>query len=166
VSDRVTDRLRGLAGGLPCNVDVRIGGLVVSGALAGIGILFVWQASLLDLGKIGLPGPGFFPLVLAVLLLAFSILIGIDRWRMTSNGEAVELGHRDVLIVVGAGLLIPFTFEWLGAYVSLGTFGVIVLLLIARVSLLLAVAASAAGMLACWYFFQVLLALQLPMGPF
>jgi tripartite-type tricarboxylate transporter receptor subunit TctC len=40
------------------------------------------------------------------------------------------------------------------------------LLLIARVSLVLAILASAAGMAACWYFFQKLLALQLPMGPF
>lgn len=166
MSSRVTDRLRGLAGGLPCKVDVRIGGLAVAGALAAIGILFIWQASLLDLGNVGLPGPGFFPLVLALMLLAFSALIGIDRWRTASNGEAVELGHRDVLIVVGAGLLVPLTFEWLGAYISLGLFGVIVLLLIARVSLLLALAASAAGMLACWFFFQVLLALQLPIGPF
>jgi hypothetical protein len=31
---------------------------------------------------------------------------------------------------------------------------------------LLAIVASALGMAACWYFFQVLLGLQLPTGPF
>ncbi|HEY7301023.1 MAG TPA: tripartite tricarboxylate transporter TctB family protein [Xanthobacteraceae bacterium] len=150
----------------PLKVDIRHGGLAIAAVLAAIGLLFIWQASLLDLGSVGLPGPGFFPLVLAVLVFTFSVIIGIERWQMRSSGETVELGHRDVLIVIGAGLLIPLTFESLGAYLSLGVFGVIVLVLIARVSLLLAIAASAAGMAACWYFFQELLGVQLPMGPF
>src|SRR5215470_1087984 len=145
------------AGRLPRKVDIRHGGVAVAGFLAAVGALFIWQASLLDLGNLGLPGPGFFPLVLAVLLFLLAIVIGADRWHARSNGETVELGHRDVLIVFGAALLVPLTFEWLGAYLSLGLFGVIVLVLIARVSLLLAIAATAAGMLACWYFFQQLL---------
>ena len=52
------------------------------------------------------------------------------------------------------------------AYLSLGLFGAIVLVLIARVSPLLAIMASGAGMVTCWYFFQELLGIQLPMGPF
>jgi len=151
---------------LPRKIDVRHGGLAVAVFLATIGVLFIGQASLLDLGNFGLPGPGFFPLVLAVLVLVFSIFIGIERWRIASNGETVEVGHRDVLIVIGAGLLVPLTFEWLGAYLSLGLFGAIVLVLIARVSPLLAIMASGAGMVTCWYFFQELLGIQLPMGPF
>ena len=39
------------------------------------------------------------------------------------------------------------------------------LVLIGRVSLPLAIAAAGVGMTACWYFFQVLLGLQLPTGP-
>ena len=166
MTDETNERPPGGGRGLPCKVDIRHGGLAIAGVLAAIGLLFIWQASLLDLGSFGLPGPGFFPLVLAVLVLAFSIIIGVERWQTSSNGETVELGHRDVLIVVGAGLLVPLTFESLGAYISLGLFGVICLVLIARVSLVLAIAASAAGMAACWYFFQELLGVQLPMGPF
>jgi len=163
MADQTIDRGTGR---LPRKVDMRHGGMVVAGFLAAVGALFIWQASLLDLGNLSLPGPGFFPLVLAVLLFLFAIVIGADRWHTRSNGETVELGHRDVLIVLGAALLVPLTFEWLGAYLSLGLFGVTVLVFIARVSLLLAIAASAAGMLACWYFFQQLLALRLPLGPF
>jgi len=83
-----------------------------------------------------------------------------------ANGETVALGHRDVLIVLAAALAVPLLFDPLGAYLTLGLFGVVVLVLIARVSLLLAIAASVAGMAACWYFFEVLLGLQLPTGPF
>ena len=38
-------------------------GIVVAAMLAAAGAFFAWQALLLDLGGIALPGPGFFPLV-------------------------------------------------------------------------------------------------------
>ena len=68
--------------------------------LAAIGLVFAWQASLLDFGGFDLPGPGFFPLVLGILVFAFATLIGIEGLRGAAEGETVELGHRDVLIVL------------------------------------------------------------------
>jgi len=162
----MSDRSDDGAGRLPRILCARRSGVCVAAMLAVVGLLFAWQSSLLDLGHIGLPGPGFFPLVLGVVVAVFSTLIGIERWRMPANGETVALGHRDVLIVLAAALAVPLVFDPLGAYLTLGLFGVVVLVLIARVSLLLAIAASAAGMAACWYFFEVLLGLQLPTGPF
>ena len=149
---------------LPRGVSERRGSIVVAAALAVTGISFIWQSALLDLGNIGLPGPGFFPLVLGAVLLISSVMIAIGRWR-AGQGEAVELGHRDVLVVIAALLAVPLLFEPLGAYITLGLFGAALLVLIARAPLLLAVAAAGAGMAACWYFFQVLLGLQLPSGP-
>jgi hypothetical protein len=132
--------------------------------LALAGAFFVWQAALLDLGGVGLPGPGFFPLLLGAILVILAIVIGIGRWR-SSEGEAVELGHRDVLIAVAALLAVPLMFEPLGATITLGLLGTALLVLIARVRLPLAIAASGVGMAACWYFFQVLLGVPLPTGP-
>lgn len=149
---------------LPRGVSERRGSILVAAALAVTGIVFIWQSALLDLGNIGLPGPGFFPLVLGAVLLVSSVMIAIGRWR-SGEGEAVELGHRDVLVVIAALLAVPLMFEPLGAYITLGLFGAALLVLIARAPLLLAVAAAGAGMAACWYFFQVLLGLQLPSGP-
>jgi hypothetical protein len=63
-------------------------------------------------------------------------------------------------------LAVPPLFERLGAYVTLGLFGAVLLVLVARSSLVIAGVAAVAGMAACWYFFQVALGLQLPIGPF
>jgi len=145
-------------------VSQRRGGMVVAGVLAVAGALFAWQSSLLDLGNLALPGPGFFPLVLGALLVAFAAVIGFECWR-SPPGEAVELGHRDVLIAIAALLAVPLLFEPLGAYVTLGLFGTAMLVLIARIRLMPAIAAAAVGMAACWFFFQQLLGLQLPTGP-
>ncbi len=80
--------------------------------------------------------------------------------------ETIELGHRDVLIVFAALLAVPVLFEPLGAYATLGLFGAVLLVLIARVSLVVAGLSAIIAMVLCWYFFQVALGLQLPIGPF
>ena len=148
---------------LPRAVSARRGGIAVAAVLAAVGLIFAWQASLLDFGGFDLPGPGFFPLVLGVLVFAFAVLIAIEGWRGAAEGETVELGHRDVLIVLAALAGAAALFEPLGAYLSLGLFGAVLLVVLARVAVPLAIAASAAAMAVCWYFFQVLLGLQLPL---
>jgi putative tricarboxylic transport membrane protein len=145
-------------------VSERHGGMFVAAMLAATGGFFVWQAAQLDLGNIDLPGPGFFPLCLGTIIVVLSAIIGIGHWR-SSEGEAVELGQRDVVVVIMALLVVPLVFESLGAYITLGLFGTTLLVLIARLPPLLAVMATGVGLAACWYFFQVLLGLQLPTGP-
>ena len=61
-------------------------------------------------------------------------------------------------------LLIAPAFETLGAYVTLGLFAFVLLILVARMNVFVAVASSAVGMAAVFYFFQILLGLQLPKG--
>ncbi len=150
---------------LPRAVSARGGGIVVAAVLAVIGLVFAWQASLLDFGGFDLPGPGFFPLVLGVVVFALSTLIAIEGLRGAGEGETVALGHRDVLIVFAAMVAVAVLFEPLGAYLSLGLFGAVLLVVIARVSAPLAALSACIAMAACWYFFQVLLGLQLPRGP-
>ncbi len=151
---------------LPRTVSARRGGIVVAAVLAGVGLLFAWQASLLDFGGFDLPGPGFFPLVLGVVVFGLAALIAIEGLRGAGEGETVELGHRDVLIVLSALVAVAALFDPLGAYLSLGLFGAVLLVVLARVAVPLAIASAVVAMVACWYFFQVLLGLQLPRGPF
>jgi hypothetical protein len=145
-------------------VSVRDGGLWVAAVLAVTGVILASQALLLDLGDFALPGPGFIPLALSVATVVLAGIIGFGEWRRDSR-ETIELGHRDVLIVFVAMLALPLLFEPLGAYLTLGAFGAVLLVLVARTSIVIAVVSMAAGMVACWYFFQVALGLQLPIGP-
>ncbi|HMA70732.1 MAG TPA: tripartite tricarboxylate transporter TctB family protein [Xanthobacteraceae bacterium] len=145
-------------------VSARRGGICVAGALAATGLLFAWQASLIDFGDFALPGPGFFPLALAVSVVLLSVVIGVEDWLGAGHQGTIELGHRDVLIVLAALLAVPPLFEPLGAYLTLGLFGATLLVLIARCSLLVAGLSAIIAMVACWYFFQVALGLQLPIG--
>jgi hypothetical protein len=156
------------AGGNPAPVlfgaiSVRSGSLWIAAVLAAAGLVFAWQAWLLDLGNVSLPGPGFTPLLLSALTFALACIIGVREWHADS-GETVALGHRDVLIVFAAMLAVPPLFVPLGAYLTLGLFGAVILVFVARTPPLIAVPAAGAGMVACWYLFQVALGLQLPAG--
>jgi len=157
------DQPRPQARRIPVALGERRGGTIVAGMLVAVGVFFLWQGALLDFGTLARPGPGFFPVLLGVAIAAFAATIGFAHWRSPAAGT-VEFGHRDVLISVAALLAVPLMFEPLGAYLTLGLFGTTMLVLIARIPLLPAIAAAAAGMVACWYFFQQLLGLQLPTG--
>jgi putative tricarboxylic transport membrane protein len=163
MSDRSDSTTDTAARRFPRAFSARGGGMAIAAMLAGSGAFFVWQAALLDLGTLQLPGPGLFPLLLGVAIIGFAAVVGVECWR-SPQGEAIELGHRDVAIAVAALLGVPVLFEPLGAYITLGLFGTVMLVFIARVRVLPAIAAAAVGMAACWYFFQQLLGLQLPTG--
>jgi hypothetical protein len=134
-------------------------------ALLATGLFFAVASLTLDFGSIGLPGPGFFPCVLGVLLAGISGFIALDAKREPRTAETIALGHRDVLIALAALVAVAIGFEPLGAFVILGLFAAALLVLIGGVALPRAALAAVIGMIALWYFFKVLLGLQLPTGP-
>jgi putative tricarboxylic transport membrane protein len=146
-------------------VSMRRGAIAAAFGLLLTGLFFAWQALRLDFGSIGLPGPGFFPFVLGVLLAGFTAVIAAGAMREPAAGDTIALGHRDVLIGVLALVGVAIGFEPLGAFLTLGLFAAIVLVLIGRVSPFVAILSAVIGMIAVWYFFKVLLGLQLPEGP-
>lgn len=142
----------------------RRGGLVVSALLTIVGGAFAAQALTLPFGNLDLPGPGFFPFVLGLLLMALSIAIFIQIIRDPAKPPRIALGHGPVLITfLGLGLT-AFAFERLGALLSLGVFSAAMLVFVGRVRIVPAVLSSTVGMLAVWYVFKVLLGVQLPLG--
>jgi hypothetical protein len=105
-------------------------------------------------------------LVLALLLIGLAGAIAADLLRRHATGDAIHLGHRDVAVGIAAMLAVPVLFEILGAYLTLGLFSAALLILIGRVSVMLAAPAAVIGMVGVWCFFKILLGLQLPAGPF
>jgi hypothetical protein len=143
----------------------RLGEAIVALALLASGLFVVWQAALLPFGRVGLPGPGFFPFALgiALSLLALAILCSI-WWSGAGIGEVVFLGHRDVLLTLLALAGVALAFERLGAYVALGTFAAFLLLLVARSAPWRVLLGASLGMVAVWLFFGLMLGVRLPAG--
>ncbi|MBX9588263.1 MAG: tripartite tricarboxylate transporter TctB family protein [Hyphomonadaceae bacterium] len=146
-------------------VSSRLGEIAMSVALLATAVFFVWQAVLLPLGGIGLPGPGFFPFALGAVLGLLVLAIFYCSIR-SEEAEIVYLGHRDVLIVLAALIGVALTFEEVDTYVILGAFMAAVLLLVARAALWKAAIAAVLSMVAVWAMFKLALGVRLPTGEF
>jgi Na+-transporting NADH:ubiquinone oxidoreductase subunit NqrB len=145
-------------------VPVRLGEVVLALTLLGVGAFIAWQAALLSFGRVGLPGPGFFPFALGIGLAAIAFALLFILGKGGGDGGAVFLGHRNVLVTMVALGGAAFAFERLGALVTLGTFAALMLLLVARTAAWRAVLGAAIGMVAVWLFFGIALGVRLPDG--
>jgi hypothetical protein len=147
-------------------VPVRLGEMLVGLTLLAIALLFVWQAALLPFGRVGLPGPGFFPFALGIALGLLALVILYRAFRLADNGEPVFLGHRDVLIAVAALCAVAFAFEDVDSYVVLGAFAAVMLLFVARAAPWRVALGVILGMAAVWAVFNRALGVRLPVGEF
>ena len=147
-------------------VPARTGEIAAAIVLLAVAVFFASQAALLDFGRIGLPGPGFFPFALGIALGLVSLMILLTVVRAQEESEAFYLGHRDVLVVIAALMGVAFFFEQADAYLVLGTFLASVLLLVARTTWWRALLGACLGMVLVWVVFRLALGVRLPTGRF
>jgi hypothetical protein len=147
-------------------VSARLAGLIAGLAFLAAGAFFAGMATLLPFGRVGLPGPGFLPFVLGILLCALALGILLYTWRDGGSVAAIFFGHRDVLLAIAGLVGISLVFERMDSYLALGAFSGFLILVLARASLWRVVLAAVLGMVAVWLFFGVVLGLRLPTGDF
>jgi len=147
-------------------VSARLGGAITALALLGVAVFFAWFAALLPFGRVGLPGPGFFPFALGVALGILALLILFFALRRGSDGDTVYVGHRNVLVVLAALVGVAYAFERADTYLALGTFAAMLLLLVARAALWRVALGATLGMVGVWAFFNQALGVRLPVGEF
>jgi hypothetical protein len=145
-------------------VSVRRGEALMAVALLATAAFFMWQAVLLPFGKIGLPGPGFFPFALGFALAIFAVAILYQVLRAPTENGVVHFGHRNVLVAFAALMGVAFAFERTDTYLALGTFMAVLLLFVARTSLWRVVLGASLGMVAVWIVFGQALGVRLPAG--
>lgn len=141
--------------------------MIVALALIATAFFFVGFAALLPFGRIGLPGPGFFPFALGILLGGLSIAVLTGVLRSHGDGaEPVYLGHRDVVIAMLAMVGLALAFERTDSYLVMGIFTAALLILVARTTLWRALLGAVLGMVAVWLFFGIALGVRLPGGDY
>lgn len=148
-------------------VSARLGEAIMALALLAAAVFFIWQSALLPFGRVELPGPGFFPFALGIVLalLALAILYLTLRDKV-GDAVAVFLGHRDVLVALAALVGVAAAFEQVDSYVTLGVFTAVLLIFVARASLWRVALGATLGMVAVWAVFRLALGVRLPVGEF
>ncbi|TRW80956.1 tripartite tricarboxylate transporter TctB family protein [Mycolicibacterium sp. 018/SC-01/001] len=147
-------------------------GVVVAGALlvlaiaAGIGTVSLGYWTPLG------PGPGFFPLCLAVVLAGAAIMWGLDQWRgeivdATENTQGVEIGEdinsvRSIAAIVASLVLAAMALEVLGFQITILAFLFFHLRVLGHQRWLVTIPIMLIGSFGVFALFDLLLAVPLP----
>lgn len=139
----------------------RVGGV----ALAAFAVFTLWESRKLPLGSLQNPGPAYMPMLLALLLLGFAILIvafGARAERVTAVGWR-EWRHAVAILAVCAFMALAL--ERLGYRITIFAALAFLLGVIERQRWLTTAVFSVAFSAASFYLFAVLLRVPLPRSP-
>ena len=134
--------------------------LVLAGALA------LWEARRFPVGTLARPGPGYLPIVLALVLVAFGVVM------LARGGAGVRLAalgwgeSRHALAILGACAFVGLALERLGWRLTVGLALLFLFRVLERRSTLFAVALTLGIALGSFWLFNTLLRVPLPRGPF
>jgi len=140
----------------------RIGG----SALCLLALFVMWESRALPLGTWRQPGPAYFPVLLAALLLILGALV----WVM--GGSAAHIAGvgwgeaRHALVILAVSAFICFGLERLGYRLTMLAALLFLVWLVERKSLLAAAVFAFALSFGSYYLFDTLLRVPLPRGPF
>lgn len=140
----------------------RIGG----SALCLLALFVMWESRALPLGTWRQPGPGYFPVLLAALLLILGALV----WAMGGGSAHVagvgwgEAGH--ALVILGVSAFICLGLERLGYRLTMLAALLVLVWLMERKSFWASAVFAFALSFGSHYLFDTLLRVPLPRGPF
>ncbi len=137
-----------------------------AGALALSAVFAIAQARRLEVGSVGQPGPGFFPLVLGAALLVVSVALLARAWRARAEPavphEPVARGRLAATLAALAAYVLLFE----RAGFVLATLGMLAFLfgVLGRYRWPLAAGVALGVTLAAWLLFDTWLHVRLPAG--
>ena len=139
----------------------------VSGAALFLFALVVtWESQKLPLGTLSTPGPGFLPLILAIVLGISGIVIAVLGGSSAALSALGWGEGRHALAILGACAFAAIALERIGYRVTTLLALIFLLGVIERRRALSVAILSLALSLGSFYLFHTLLKVQLPRGPF
>jgi hypothetical protein len=139
----------------------RLGG----GVLAALALFTLWENRKLPLGTLANPGPAYMPMLLALLLLGFAILIIVGGAGAARVAAAGWSEWRHAVAILGVCAFMALSLERLGYRITIVAALAMLLGLLERRSLVTTAVFSVAFSAASFYLFAVVLRVPLPRGP-
>jgi hypothetical protein len=139
---------------------------VAGGVLALFALIVLVESRKLPLGTLRNPGPAFMPVMLAVLLLLFGVaLVVLGRRGADSRGVSLR-EWRHAVAILGACAFAALSLERLGYRLTMVLVLVVLVGLVERRGVLATAVFALAMAFGSHYFFDTLLRVPLPRGPF
>jgi hypothetical protein len=139
----------------------RVGG----GALALIALFTLWESRKLPLGSLKNPGPAYMPVLLAVLLLGFAILMMVYGNRTERMADVKWTEWKHGAAILGVCAFMALAMERLGYRITIFVALALLLGALERCRIVTTLLFSVAFSLGSFYLFSTLLRVPLPFGP-
>lgn len=142
------------------NIKPRTGELCIAAVLLALALFAVWEGANMPLGSWSLPGAGYFPVALGVLLAIVAVALMFRRTQ--EHQDNVDLVHAKGLITLGGLALVGILFERIGAIPTFAIFLAGLFYLLGTVRWWMAILMGVGGAAFTWLLFVYILQLQLP----
>lgn len=142
----------------------RKGELVISGIMFCIGLFFILLSREMPHGNLNVPGPGFFPTLLGVLLCGSSFAICIRSFLYKTTNR-IKIGHPCIWSTLMAIIVLAFFFERLGFILAITLFVAFLLKSIAHFRWIPCILWAVAAAISAYLLFDVVLGIELPRTP-
>jgi len=138
---------------------------VAGGALILVALLTLVLSRALPLGTLRTPGPAYMPVLLALLLLLFGVLLVVFGGRSALWSSVRWHEWRHAVAILAACVFAALALERLGYRLTMAAMLAFLLGVVERKSIVVTVVFSLALALATFFLFSTLLRVPLPRGP-
>jgi hypothetical protein len=142
----------------------RIGDLIISGLLLLIGLVCVVLSKAMPPGEFSVPGPGFFPTLLGILISIVSLALGIQSFFYKEAIQEVRVGNRHIWFTIVAIFVLAIFFERLGFILVITLFILFFLKTLSNLKWIICCLFAIAAAISAYAFFNFLLGVRLPSG--
>jgi putative tricarboxylic transport membrane protein len=129
-------------------------------------LLVVWESRHLPLGTLRQPGPAYVPVVLALLLLLFGVLLVLTRQRPKPLTFLSWIEWRHAVAILAASCFAVFAIERLGYRLTMLLLLVFFLKFLENRGWILSCAYAVMLAFGSFFMFHTVLRVPLPLGPF
>ena len=126
----------------------------------------MWESRRLPLGTWHNPGPGYFPVLLALMLVVLGALVCAMGKHAAPVASVGWSEARQALVILAVGAFICFALERLGYRLTMAAALLFLVWLVERRGFVTAVTFAGAMAAGSFYLFDTLLRVPLPRGPF
>jgi putative tricarboxylic transport membrane protein len=138
---------------------------LAGGVLVVVALVALWESTKLPLGSLKVPGPGFMPAVLALVLLGGGVvLVSVGRGAPATDRAGIQ-EWRHAVAIFAACAFAAWSLERLGYRLTIVTVLLFVLTLVERKRILGSLAFALALAFGSYFLFNTLLRVPLPRGP-
>lgn len=138
---------------------------IVAGVVVLLAAYVIRESLRMPLGRTDQPGPGFYPLVLGLLLCAAGLILLLQLLLQPLDRKAyTQIGGRDVFAIVLALMIAALLFERLGFIVTVGLFLFALLRVLSPLGWIKSGVAGVTTAIIASIFFQKILGVPLPTG--